>query len=139
MTTVLAPLNQAVQPYVFRGGGANDNIKNVSPKSKLTLKNSSSAATKLLPEGGLEMIYEEKVQSPHSDAPYYSHTRQNCAFGNGNNVDPIQLQDPSLSPSPSILRRSRSLPQEEFRVLGAKLCLCELQRCDSIVSGKSGR
>ena len=136
MTTVLAPLNQAVQPYVFRGGGANsnDNIKNVSPKSKLTLKNSSSAATKLLPEGGLEMIYEETAESPLQGT---ARIRQNCMNGNGNNTDLLLQQSTSLSPSPSILRRSRSLPQEEFRILGTKLC--ELQRHDSIVSGKSGR
>ena len=137
MTTVLAPLNQAIQPYVFRGGGGNnkDNIKNVSPSSMLMLKSSSSSATtNVLSEGGLEMIYEETAESPHQGT---ARIRQNCMIGNGNNTDLLLQQSASLSPSPSILRRSRSLPQEEFRILGTKLC--ELQRHDSILSGKSGR
>ena len=136
MTTVLAPLNQAIQPYVFRGGGGNnkDNIKNVSPSSILMLKSSNGAATNVLSEGGLEMIYEETAESPLQGT---ARIRQNCMIGNGNNTDLLLQQSTSLSPSPSILRRSRSLPQEEFRILGTKLC--ELQRHDSIVSGKSGR
>ena len=139
MTTVLAPLNQAVQPYVFRGGGGNnkDNVKNVSPNSILMLKSSSSAKTRILTEEGLEMIYEETAESPPQGTANNARIRQNCMLGNGNNTDLSLQQSTSLSPSPSILRRSRSLPQEEFRILGSKLC--ELQRHDSIVSGKSGR
>jgi hypothetical protein len=135
MTTVLAPLNQAIQPYVFRGGGGNnkDNIKNVSPNSIIRLKSSNSASTKIVSEGGLEMIYEETVEPFHQDSTYNSHIRQNCMTGNVNNTDLCT----SLSPSPSILRRSRSLPQEEFGNLGEKLC--DLERHDSIRSGKSGR
>ena len=96
-----------------------DNIKNVSPSSILMLKSSNSAATNVLSEGGLEMIYEETAESPLQGT---ARIRQNCMIGNGNNTDLLLQQSTSLSPSPSILRRSRSLPQEEFIILLRKLC-----------------
>ena len=146
MTTVLSPLNQAVQPYVFRGGGENGNNKsasqNESSDSNLFLKPTSKCTTmKIVNEGGgLDMIYEEDAESCHLDSTSQcSRPRPNCLIGNGNNNnnDSLQQNCSSLSPSPSILRRSRSLPQEDFIVIGQKLC--ELQRNDSIVSGRSGR
>ena len=146
MTTVLSPLNQAVQPYVFRGGGENTNkesaSQNVSSDSNLFLKPSTNCTTmKIVTEGGgLDMIYEEDAESSHLDSiSHCSRLRQNCLIGNGNNNnnDSLQQNSSSLSPSPSILRRSRSLPQDDFRIIGQKLC--ELQRNDSIVSGRSGR
>ena len=151
MTTVLSPLNQAIQPYVFRGGGENknkdksDHHQNVFSNSNSVLKSSSNCPTtmKVVSDGGgLDMIYEEDAESCNLDATAnYSRQRPNCFIGNGNNNNNDSLlQQPncySLSPSPSILRRSRSLPQDEFRIIGQKLC--ELQRNDSIVSGRSGR
>ena len=147
MTTVLSPLNQAIQPYVFRGGGENrnknkSNQQNVFSNSNSVLKTPSNCSTmKVVSDGGgLDMIYEEDAESCHLDtATNHSRPRPNCLIGNGNNNDSLlqQANCSSLSPSPSILRRSRSLPQDEFRILGHKLC--ELQRNDSIVSGRSGR
>ena len=147
MTTVLSPLNQAIQPYVFRGGGENRNKnksdqQNVFSNSNSVLKTSSNCSTmKVVSDGGgLDMIYEEDAESCHLDTTTnHSRPRSNCLIGNGNNNDSLlqQANCSSLSPSPSILRRSRSLPQDEFRILGHKLC--ELQRNDSIVSGRSGR
>ena len=147
MTTVLSPLNQAIQPYVFRGGGENRNKnksdqQNVFSNSNSVLKTSSNCSTmKVVSDGGgLDMIYEEDAESCHLDTTTnHSRPRPNCFIGNGNNNDSPQQQAncSSLSPSPSVLRRSRSLPQDEFRILGHKLC--ELQRNDSIVSGRSGR
>ena len=147
MTTVLSPLNQAIQPYVFRGGGENRNKdksdhQNVFSNSNSVLKTPSNCSTmKVVSDGGgLDMIYEEDAESCHLDtATNHSRPRPNCLIGNGNNNDSLlqQANCSSLSPSPSILRRSRSLPQDEFRILGHKLC--ELQRNDSIVSGRSGR
>ena len=147
MTTVLSPLNQAIQPYVFRGGGENRNKnksdqQNVFSNSNSVLKTSSNCSTmKVVSDGGgLDMIYEEDAESCHLDTTTnHSRPRQNCLIGNGNNNDSLlqQANCSSLSPSPSVLRRSRSLPQDEFRILGHKLC--ELQRNDSIVSGRSGR
>ena len=147
MTTVLSPLNQAIQPYVFRGGGENRNKnksdqQNVFSNSNSVLKTSSNCSTmKVVSDGGgLDMIYEEDAESCHLDTTTNrSRPRPKCLIGNGNNNDSLlqQANCSSLSPSPSVLRRSRSLPQDEFRILGHKLC--ELQRNDSIVSGRSGR
>ena len=151
MTTVLSPLNQSIQPYVFRGGGGSENrnkcdnsdVQNVSSNSNSLLKSSSHCpAMKVVSSdgGGLDMIYEEDAESCHLDTTTNrSRPRPKCLIGNGNNNDSLlqQANCSSLSPSPSVLRRSRSLPQDEFRILGHKLC--ELQRNDSIVSGRSGR
>ena len=139
MTTVLAPVNQVVQPYVFRGGGCSDekdHIENVSlnPISSIVKCSNKPPNMKTLNEGGLEMIYEETAESLNLNPSCNSVIQQNCLIGNNN--DPLHITS-SLSPSPSILRRSRSLPQDEFRVLGQKLG--ELKRNDSIGSGKSGR
>ena len=141
MTTVFAPLNQTVPPYVFRGGGSNnkDNIKNVPPNSISIVRSPDNATMKIVSEGGLEMIHEESIEYPNNSDGVYSCSRAKNGYftglGNENN-SPVQ-EATSLSPSPSILRRSRSLPQDEFRIIGTKIY--ELQRNDSIVSGKSGR
>ena len=152
MTTVLSPLNQSIQPYVFRGGGGSENrnkcdnsdVQNVSSNSNSLLKSSSHCpAMKVVSSdgGGLDMIYEEDAESCHMDTTaHHSRPRPNCFIGNASNNNHESLIQPncsSLSPSPSVLRRSRSLPQDEFRIIGQKLC--ELQRNDSIVSGRSGR
>ena len=139
MSTVLAPLNQVIQPYVFRGGGGSseDKNKNNSTTPISVLKSSpKNGSMNIVSEGGLEMVYEDSSVSPNNDRFQNSRYKQNCLIGPCNNNDPSHA-NLSLSPSPSILRRSRSLPQDEFRILGQKLG--ELERNDSIVSGRSGR
>ena len=141
MATVLSPLNQAVPPYVFRGGGNSDSdSKNLSSKIVLADNASSvrspSSKTKTINEG-LERINDKFTESPchEHDATFSKRGRQTYWIGMGNDNDPFKTGT-SLTPSPS-MRRTRSLPQDEFAILGETLH--EFERNDSIMSGKSGR
>ena len=134
MTTVLAPMDQTVTPYVFRGGGGNKEdqaTRKSHPMSTTKISPAHSGANNSMGNSeGLEMIYEEDVESA-SNSP--CGVRQNLLMRGINDINPFES---ALSPSPS-LKRSRSLPQDEFRIIGQKLH--ELQRNDSMASGKSGR
>ena len=141
MTTVLAPLNQAVPPYVFRGGGTSDNDSKNLPSKTVPAHNISSVKSpnsiiKTTNEE-TELINDKTTESPchEHDATFSKRGRQRYLIGMANDNDPFKTNT-SLTPSPS-MRRTRSLPQDEFRILGQKLH--ELERNDSIISGKSGR
>jgi len=98
------------------------------------------------PVSGLDMIYEEEGDSLYSglDLPSYAGSdADSSTFGGGrsgfsNRSEPNGVRDRrDRRHLPVGLRRSHSLPGDEFRVLAEKLR--ELERTDSEVSGHTAR
>ena len=84
----------------------------------------------------LEMIYEDDVGEMIGEDSFSENgpKSQNLGHSSGNG------RNPKLGHSLLMMKRSRSLPQEEFVYLSQKLKEIDLmRRTDSIISGQSGK
>ncbi len=77
----------------------------------------------------LDMIYEEE---PSMESLCEAATTDGIGMC-------TNLEAAEAAAAASILKRSRSLPQDEFLYLTQKLKELELQRTDSVLSGQSSR